>query len=119
MAVSFDEVIVNGPRYRITDDQGEVYFGFVTRKYFQTDEDKAEIHRNRQINNPPPEFFHHQFISDHVVVNDEDLIKDGPGVTYELLPAEGGRRRRKSRRSYKKSRQSHKKPRKTKRNTRL
>ena len=106
MAVSFDDLVV-GQRYRVTKGPNE-YIGVLIDKHVQTEEDKDEIHSDYEAA-PPIRLL------DHVVIETDhyaDLpIVDGPDVTYELLPAAGGRHR--------KSRRSHRKSRKSKRNTRL
>jgi hypothetical protein len=115
MAVSFGELVV-GQRYRVTKGPNE-YVGVLIDKHVQTEEDKNEIHTEYRVDPRVPEF-----LFDYVVIQtgpyeQSPLIVDGPDVTYELLPAAGGRHR-KSRRSHRKSRRSHRKSRKS-RNTRL
>ena len=116
MAVSFDDLVV-GQRYRVTKGPNE-YIGVLIDKHVQTEEDKDEIHSVYEAAGIPPPIR----LLDHVVIETDhyaDLpIVDGPDVTYELLPAAGGRRR-KSRRSHRKSRRSRRPHRKSKRNTRL
>jgi len=115
MAVSFDELVV-GQRYRVTKGPNE-YDGALIEKYEQTEVDINEIRTDYRMALRVPEF-----LFDYVVIQtgpyeQSPLIVDGPDVTYELLPAAGGRHR-KSRRSHRKSRRSYKKSRKS-RNTRL
>jgi hypothetical protein len=109
--ISFHEITAdalgNGPRYRING-----HTGVVISKYTQTDEDKEEIRLDFLMPNPPPEYYHHQFIESRVLLRTDEGVEieifDSPQVIYELLPAAGGRRRksRRSRRTHRKSRKS-------------